>query len=71
MTRRLPYDELMRELDRIGADELLRTGLVTGPDIDPEDVFTALRTTPSGSGTPGFEATLRALGEARRNRAAH
>ena len=70
MTSRLPYDELLRELDRIGADELLRTGLVTGPDIDPEDVWTALRTTPTGSGTPGFEATLRALGEARRKRAA-
>ena len=63
-------EELKRHLDRIGADEVLRGGLATGPGIEPEDVITALRTTPSGSGTPGFEATLRALVEARRTRGA-
>ena len=68
MTGPLTNEEREHHLDRIGADELLRRGLATSSEFDAEDVFTALRTAPTGSGTPGFEATLRALMEARRAR---
>ena len=70
MTGPLSYQELMRELDRIGADEALRSGLVAGPGITPEDVQAALRATPTGGGTAGFEATLDAIVGARRAREA-
>ena len=66
----LPYDELQRELDRIGADSLLRGGLATGPGVTPEDVRAAFRATADGAGTEGFIAALRAEVAARRAREA-
>jgi hypothetical protein len=62
----LPLDELLRELNRIGADEHLRNGLAVGPGITPEDVRAAFRATPDGAGTTGFERALRTQLETRR-----
>ena len=66
----LPFDELQRELDRINADALLRTGLATGPGVTAEDIRAAFRATPDGAGTAGFSAALRAQVAARRAREA-
>jgi hypothetical protein len=64
----MPLDELLRELDRIGADKNLRSGLATGPGVTAEDVRAAFRATPDGAGTAGFERALRSQVSARRAR---
>jgi hypothetical protein len=61
----IPYDELDKEFNRIGADENLRRGLATtDPRLTLELILSALRATPVGAGTPGFERTLRRMLEA-------
>jgi len=58
----VPYYELDREFDRIGADKHLRSGFAsTDPRVTMDLVLAALRATPTGSGTPGFERTLTAM----------
>ena len=64
----LPLDELLRELDRIGADEHLRNGLATAPGVTADDVRSAIHATPDGAGTAGFERALRTQVAARRAR---
>jgi len=55
----MSWVELDKELERIGADKYLRGGLsITGGSVTGEDVALALRTTPDGAGTPGFEKRL-------------
>jgi len=63
----LPWtrEEWERELDRIDADEFLRSGLATTGGITTDDVWLAIRTTPTGAGTSGFDATLQAIVDAR------
>ena len=51
-------EEMEAEFDRIGADEHLRSGFAANGDVTVEDVVVALRTTPTGGGTPAFLATL-------------
>ena len=60
--------EVFRHLDRIGADELLKSGFASGPGITPDDVLEALRTTPDGAGTAGFKKRLTEVVEERRAR---
>jgi hypothetical protein len=56
----IPYDELDKEFDRIGADEYLRRGFAsTDNRVTLDLLLAALRATPTGAGTPGFERTLR------------
>ena len=66
MSEEFSSRELLRHFDRIGADDALRNGLATGADVTPEDVIGALRETPDGAGTAGFERALRARIAARR-----
>ena len=62
------WEEWERELDRIDADEFLRSGLATTGGITAEEVWLAIRTTPTGAGSSGFEATLLAIVDARKAR---
>jgi hypothetical protein len=60
-------EELDKQLERIGADGYLRGGFsVRGRGVTGEDVALALRTTPDGAGTPGFEKRLQEVIAARR-----
>ena len=62
MSSGVPYDELDKEFERIGADQTLRRGLAsTDPRVTLDLILAALRATPSGSGTQGFEETLRRM----------
>ena len=62
MSTQIPYEELDKEFDRIGADDNLRRGFAsTDPRVTLELVLSALRATPNGAGTPGFEKTLRRM----------
>ena len=46
------------ELERIGADEVLRAGFATNVPMTPHQVLEALRATPSGAGSQAFYAAL-------------
>ena len=59
-------EEMEAEFDRIGADEHLRSGFAGNGDVTVEDVVVALRTTPTGGGTPAFLATLTEVVRVRR-----
>jgi hypothetical protein len=62
MRTRIPYEDLEREFDRIGADVHLRSGLAsTDPRLTMDLVLAALRATPTRGGTAGFERTLKAM----------
>jgi hypothetical protein len=63
--------EMEAEFDRIDADEHLRSGFGANAEITPEDVATALRTTPTGGGTPAFLETLKEVVRARREGEEH
>jgi hypothetical protein len=57
-----PYEELEREFDRIAGDADLRGGFATtDPRVTMELILAALRATPTGAGTVGFERTLKTM----------
>jgi hypothetical protein len=65
VSTRIPYEELDQEFDRIGADAHLRQGFAsTDPRVTLDLVLAALRATPTGAGTQGFEETLTKMLEA-------
>jgi len=62
MPTKIPYEELNREFDRIGADSHLRSGFAgNDPRLTMDLILAALRATPTGGGTPAFERTLRGM----------
>jgi hypothetical protein len=62
MSTRIPWDELDKEFDRIGADQHLRTGLAsTDPRVSLDLVLAARGATPTGAGTHAFEQILRRM----------
>ena len=70
MASERPQSEVFRHLERIGASEMLRNGFASGPDIKPDDVIIALRTTPDGAGDAGFVKRLREVAAERMAREA-
>jgi len=50
---------IQRELERIGGDDAIQSGLSTDGRVSPEDLMAALRATPAGGGSDAFAAALR------------
>ena len=64
---RMTRNEVVEQLERIGAGHFLMSGFAVGGDVHAEGVEAALRTTPDGAGTVGFEERLREVVAARKS----
>ena len=59
---RIPYEDVEREFDRIGADSHLCRGFASSdPRVTLEVILAALRATPTGGGTAGVEQALKIM----------